>query len=297
MSKKLQAKENLNKKIGSKRFDDGMQERKGTPVEDFFALTTMLRLELDSRCIGGYVLRKGENNFKIQFGFECRGIHSALRDDQVDPIFDALESGLKDFPMGEHLTIHMESFTSDVERQHQLSELIKTAPSKELQFLLMGERARVKELTEQGIRKPKTLKLYASYTVEPDVESGDYVEKLLGRGERLWKSFTGELEKLQFMRIERLLAQAYTDGFQRWEMLLSNKIGLDVRPMTDVELWEVAWRRFNNSDPIEVPQTLILGTDGLREEVQSELSPVTLLMADSVPVADRQWVNVKGKYI
>jgi hypothetical protein len=139
--------------------------------------------------------------------------------------------------------------------------------------------------------------LYASYTVEPDVESGDYVEKLLGRGERLWKSFTGELEKLQFMRIERLLAQAYTDGFQRWEMLLSNKIGLDVRPMTDVELWEVVWRRFNTSDPIEVPQTLILGTDGLREEVQSELSPVTLLMADSVPVADRQWVNVKGKYI
>ena len=297
MSKKLQAKENPNKKIGSKRFDDGMQERKGTPVEDFFALTTMLRLELDSRCIGGYVLRKGENNFKIQFGFECRGIHSALRDDQVDPIFDALESGLKDFPMGEHLTIHMESFTSDAERQHQLSELIKIAPSKELQFLLMGERVRVKELTDVGIRKPKTLRLYASYTVEPDVESGDYVEKLLGRGERLWKSFTRELEKLQFMRIERLLAQAYTDGFQRWEMLLSNKIGLDVRPMTDVELWEVVWRRFNNSDPIEVPQTLILGADGLREEVQSELSPVTLLMADSVPVADRQWVNVKGKYI
>jgi len=298
MSKKSQAKtENPNKKIGSKRFDDGLERRKGTPVEDFFALTTMLRLELDSRCIGGYVLRKGENNFKIQFGFECRGIHSALRDDQVDPIFDALESGLKDFPMGEHLTIHMESFTSDVERQQQLSELIKIAPSQELQFLLMGERARVKELTDVGIRKPKTLRLYASYTVEPDVESGDYVEKLLGRGERLWKSFTGELEKLQFMRIERLLAQAYTDGFQRWFMLLSNKIGLDVRPMTDVELWQVAWRRFNTSDPIEVPQTLILGTDGLRESVHSELSPVTLLMADSVPVADRQWVNVKGKYI
>lgn len=298
MSKKSQVKsENPNKKIGSKRFDDGIERCKGTPVEDFFALTTLLRLELDSRCIGGYVLRKGENNFKIQFGFECRGIHSALRDDQVDPIFDALESGLKDFPMGEHLTIHMESFTSDAERQQQLSELIKTAPSKELQFLLMGERVRVKELTTQGIRKPKTLRLYASYTVEPDLESGDYVEKLLGRGERFWKSFTGELEKLQFMRIERLLAQAYTDGFQRWEMLLSNKIGLDVRPMTDVELWEVAWRRFNTSKPIEVPQTLILGNDGLREDVHSDLSPVTLLLADSVPVADRQWVNVKEKYV
>jgi hypothetical protein len=185
----------------------------------------MLRIELDSRRIGAYVLRKGENNFKIQFGFECRGIHSALRTDQIDPIFDALESGLKDFPEAEQLTIHMGSFTSDVERQQQLASLIKTAPSPELQFLVMGERARVKELTQAGIRKPKTLMLYVTYTVEPDVESGDYVEKMLGRGERWWKSFTGELAKLQFTRIERLLAQAYTDGFGRWEMMLSNKVG------------------------------------------------------------------------
>jgi len=284
-------------KIGAKRFDDGMERRKGTPLEDFFNLSTMLRIELDSRRIGGYVLRKGENNFKIQFGFECRGIHSALRQEQVDPIFDALESGLKDFPEGEQMTIHMESFTFDAERQQQLAALVQTAPSKELQFLVMGERARVHELTAQGIRKPKTLRLYVSYTVEPDVESGDYVEKMLGRGERLWKSFTGELAKLQFTRIERLLAQAYTDGFGRWEMMLSNKLGLDIRPLTDVELWETLWKRFNSSPAIQVPQTLILGSEGLSEEVHSDLSPVTLLLADAVPVADRHWVNIKDKYV
>lgn len=294
---KSQTKNQNKQKIGSKRFDDGVEERKGTPLEDFFHLSTMLRIELDSRCLGGYVLRKGENNFKIQFGFECRGIHSALRTDQIDPIFDALESGLKDFPEAEQLTIHMGSFTSDMERQQQLAELIKVAPSPELQFLVMGERARVKELTQAGIRKPKTLLLYVTYTVEPDVESGDYVEKMLGRGERLWKSFTGELAKLQFTRIERLLAQAYTDGFQRWEMMLSNKVGLDIRPLTDVELWQILWRRFNTSEPIEVPQTLILGNEGLSEEVHSDLSPVTLLLADSVPVADRHWVNIKDKYV
>ena len=284
-------------KIGAKRFDDGMERRKVTPLEDFFNLSTMLRIELDSRRIGGYVLRKGENNFKIQFGFECRGIHSALRQEQVDPIFDALESGLKDFPEGEQMTIHMESFTFDAERQQQLAALVQTAPSKELQFLVMGERARVHELTAQGIRKPKTLRLYVSYTVEPDVESGDYVEKMLGRGERLWKSFTGELAKLQFTRIERLLAQAYTDGFGRWEMMLSNKLGLDIRPLTDVELWETLWKRFNSSPAIQVPQTLILGSEGLSEEVHSDLSPVTLLLADAVPVADRHWVNIKDKYV
>ncbi|HEY9597789.1 MAG TPA: hypothetical protein V6D33_08980, partial [Cyanophyceae cyanobacterium] len=288
---------NPNKKIGSKRFDDGVAKRKGTPLEDFFHLTTMLRVELNSRRIGAYVLRKGENNFKITFGFECRGIHSALRTEQIDPIFDALESGLKDFPENEQLTVHMTSFTSDIERQQQLALLSQSAPSKELQFLVMGERARCRELTEQGIRKPKTLLLYVSYTVEPDVESGDYVEKALARGERWWKAFTGELQKLQFTRIERLLAQAFTDGFGRWEMMLSNKLGLDIRPLSEVELWEILWRRFNNSPPIAVPQTLILGDEGVSEEVHSDLSPVTLLMADSVPVADRHWVNVKDKYV
>lgn len=284
-------------KIGNRRFDDGIKQRKGTPIEDVFHLVTMLRIELDSRRVGAYVLRKGENNFMIQFGFECKGIHSALRDDQIDPIFDALESGLKDFPAGEHLTIHLESFTSDASRQRHLSDLSRIAPSQELQFLLMGERSRVRELTEQGIRKPKTLRLYATYTVEPDVESGDIVEKLLSRCERTWKSFTGELAKLQFTRIERLVAQAYTDGFMQWEQLIANKIGLDIRPCTDTELWEILWRRFNNTPPITVPQTLILTEEGLSEECHSELSPLTLLMESGVPVADRQWVNVKNKYV
>jgi hypothetical protein len=295
MSKKTR--QNHKQKIGTRQFNDGVEKRRGTPVEDFFNLATMLRVELNSRRLGGYLLRKGENNYQVQFGFECRGIHPSLRDDQIDPIFEALELGLKDFPAGEHLTIHLTSFTSDAERQQQLGSLVQMAHSPELKFLVMGERARVRELTELGIRKPKTLFLFCSYTVEPDVETGDIVEKLLSKCERAWKGFTGELTKTQFLRIERLVAQAFVDGYQQWEMLLSNKLGLSVRPLTDLELWEILWRRFNHSAPIAIPQTLILGDDGLREDVHSDVSPVTLLLAESVPVADRQWLHLKDKYI
>jgi hypothetical protein len=214
-------------KIGARPIDDGIAKRRGTPIEDAFQLVTMLRIQLEGRRIGAYVLRKGEHSFMIQFGFECKGIHSTLRAEQIDPVFDVLEAGLKDFPQNEHLTIHLTSFTDDAVRQRELMELSNKAPSTELQFLVQSERVRVRELTKLGIRKPKTLRLYASYTVEPDTAgAADRIEKAIARLERMWKGFTGELEKVQFMRMEQLIAAAYTDGFQQWEQLLSNKIGL-----------------------------------------------------------------------
>lgn len=285
-------------KIGSRPIDDGATQRKGTPIEDAFQLVTLLRIELDGRRIGGYILRKGQNNFTIQFGFECKGIHSILRAEEIDPVFDSLESGLKDFPPSEHLTIHLASFTNDSVRQRELACLSNKAPSPELQFLVQSERVRVRELTKLGIRKPKTLRLYASYTVEPDTAgAADQIEKVIARLERMWKGFTGELEKVQFLRIEQLVAGAYTNGFQQWEQLLSNKIGLQIRTLNDVELWEILWRRFNTTDPIEIPQVLVLTEDGLREDIRSNLAPLTLLIAGSVPVAQRQWVKANEKYL
>ena len=121
---------------------------------------------------------------------------------------------MKDLPSGERLTIHLSSFTDDTQRQQQLKTLSENAPSLELQYLLMGERARIQQLTQKGIRKPKTLRLYCTYTIEQDTNgASDAIEKGLSKLERLWKSFTGEINELQFVRIERLLYSSFTDGY------------------------------------------------------------------------------------
>jgi len=287
-------------KIGKRKVDNGEHTIRYTPLEDSFQLASMLQIALGGRNIGAYLQRKGLNGFKINFGFECKGIHSTLRSEEVEPIFDALEAGLKDLPLQEELTIHLGSFTSDKERQEELDNLSKTAPNKELRYLLMGERARVRELTRSGVRKPKFLRLYVTYTVEPDTQgTADVIEKFLARAERLWKSFTGELHEVQHTRIEKLLYASFTDGYELWEQLLANKMGLDIRPFTDSELWAQLWQRFNDTPPKPIPQLLVLDEDGLREEVYSEVHPTTLLMESptSLPVADRQWVNVKRKYV
>jgi hypothetical protein len=287
-------------KIGKRQVDNGEETIRYAPLEDSFQFVSMLRISLGGRRIGGYVLKKELNSFKIRFGFECKGIHSTLRSEQIDPIFDALEAGLKDLPSNEELTIHLGSFTTDTERQSELASLVKIAPNKELRYLLMGDRARVQELTKKGVRKPKFLRLYVTYTVEPDTQgSADIIEKFLARAERMWKSFTGEIHEVQHTRIERLLYTSFTDGYELWEQLLSNKLGLDIRPLTEEEMWAHLWQRFNDTPPKPIPQLLVLDEEGLREDVYSEVHPCTLLMesASSVPVPDRQWVNIKGKYI
>lgn len=287
-------------KIGKKSISNGETKVRATPLEDEFQLASMVRIELRGKRIGAYLLRKGENGFMLQFGFDCRGIHTLLRAEQVDPIFDALEASLKDLPSGERLTLHLGSFTCDEVRQNQLQNLYERAPNPELQYLIMGERVRVQQLTDSGVRKPKFLRLYGTYTVEPDTEgTTDLIEKALAKLERGWKKFTGEFQQLEYIRLSKLIYSSFLEGYQLWEQLLANKMGLDIRPFTEEELWRHLWQRFNNSSPISIPQLLVLDENGLREDVFSPVHPVTLLMEShkSVPVADRRWVNVKDKYI
>jgi hypothetical protein len=116
-------------KIGKRLVDDGQHKIRRTPIENSFNLASMLRIALSGRNIGAYILQKGTGNFIVQFGWECKGIHSTLCFDEIDPVFDALSAGLKDLPDNERLTIHLSSFTDDTERQKNLAKLADRAPS------------------------------------------------------------------------------------------------------------------------------------------------------------------------
>ncbi|MCG6136838.1 MAG: hypothetical protein MET45_19750 [Nostoc sp. LLA-1] len=300
----------MKQKIGKQSVGLAGQESRLTPFEDALHLATMLRISLNGRDIGAYILNKGtqKDKFCFVFGFECRGIHTTLRSEQIDTIFNNIESGLKDIPEGEKMTLHMGSFSSDKQRQHELGDLVRHTPSRDIKYLLTAERARIQELTNSGIRKPKFLKIYVTYTIEPNTtQADDWIEKLLSKAEVWWLKFKGELADAQNQRIETLIIKAYQQGFSRWEQLLSNKMGLDIKPLNADELWAHAWQRFNDTEPIEIPQLIHLDENGLHEQVNSDLPSTrllienihstTLLMESGVPCADRRWVNVKNKYI
>lgn len=272
------------------------------PFEDELALSAIAQIKLWGWDVGAYVLSQNDSSsqqrLKYIFGFDCKGIHSGLPSDQVDKVFDNLEAGLKDLPQGERLTFHLAAFSSDKERQQQLASLVENAPSEELKFLLTGERARIQQLARRGLREPKFLRIYVSYTVEPGAHgTHDLIEKVLARGVKFWRSFKGESQQFHAKQLREVTEKAFKDGWQRWFNLLTNSMGLQVLPMKSVEMWEVLWNRFNTTKAPAIPQLLVLDQKGLREEVNTETHPATLLIADKPPVADRQWVNVKGRYV
>ncbi|MDX2096733.1 MAG: hypothetical protein SFW36_03070 [Leptolyngbyaceae cyanobacterium bins.59] len=287
-------------KLGAKNVHNGQRKVRLSPVEDSLNLVAPFRIDLRGRSIAGFLLQRNQSEFCFQFGWACRGIHPTPKPDQVTPIFDALESGLKDLPAKERLTIQMSSFSSDRDRQQQLKCLSQQAPNPQLQFLLMGERQRVRELTQLGQRKPKSLYLYGTYTIALDTQgSEDVVEKLLLKLESWVNQIAGEGRQAEQERLATLFTKAFTDGFQSWEQVLSNKMGLDIRPLGTEELWQNLWSRFNSTETIPIPQLLVLDESGLREEVQTDVHATSLLLESdrSIPVAQRNWVNVKDEFV
>ncbi len=289
----------MKKKIGSKNVG-GAQNNRFNPIEDALHLATMFRIAIHGLNVGSCILMKGDKADRLcfVFGFECGGIHSTLRSEQLNTIFNNLEVGLKDLPANEQITFHSSSFANDELRQEELKAAIAKAPSIDSQYLLTAEKARIQELTRKGVRKPKSLRIYVTYTIEPDTaQAQDWMEKILAKGLSFWQEFTGEAEERDRIQVQTLLTQAYKDGFGRWQQILSNKMGLEIKPLTAEKLWAVIWQRFNISKPKPIPQMLVLDEEGVREEIQTNLHSTTLLLESDVPVCDRQWVKVKDKYV
>ena len=289
----------MKNKIGKKSLKGVDGKRKALkPFEDLLDLATLVRFNFRRRQVGAYLLNKGRDRYCFVFGFDCEGIHSYLRADQIDAVFDGLESGFKELPQNERLVVHLGAFSSDRDRQQQLSQLVTQAPFEEAQFLVVGEQARVQELTQRGLREPKYLRLYVTYTVEPSTQDTvDTAEKLLAKLESAWNWYTDQEVDQSNTQIQQVVTRAFTDGFSVWEQLLSTKMGLNVRPLTEDELWNSLWQRFNSSSPLPVPQLLTMTADGLAEQIESDVHSTTKLLESQIPVFDRQWVQVKDSYV
>ena len=296
-------------KIGKQRvtiFNRGKQKSAvQNAFEDASALLGFVKIELKGRSVGAALLQKSKTQFCFVFGFRCNGIHETLRPDQILPTLSSFESALKEIPGGERLTIRLSSFSADEDRQVELNRLLEIAPSPELRLLLMSEKARVQALKESGSRKPKKLTMYVTYTIEPGQKTNaesDWIEKAIAKIVDIWELFKGKGNALIQERYETMLEKALTEGYMRWEQLLNIKMGLDIKPMTAEQIWQQTWYRFNDAEAPPLPQCLNLDEKGLSETVNSDIHPTTTLIqgengVPNIPIADRQWIKVKGKYI
>jgi hypothetical protein len=124
----------------SQSVDNGNEKLRLIPFENEVPCEAIVNFQMRGRTAAAYLLRKGgKKSESFQFGFETKVVHTTLKSNQVDPIFDGIEGGLKDLLPGEKFTIHFSSFSVDETRQRQLSELVLKTNNPRLQFLLLAE--------------------------------------------------------------------------------------------------------------------------------------------------------------
>ena len=282
---------------------NGKETLKLIPIENELPCENIVRFELRDRTTAAYLLRKqGTQGESLQFvfGFETKGVHTTIPEDKVDAVFDAIENGLKDLPGGEKLTIHFGSFTDDEREQRRLSELTEQCGDAPLQFLLLAEKKRIAELTASGLRKPKFLRFYCTYTVDPEsADASDWIETSLLKLNGLWNKVAGSAKLVDQLHYEEVFERAFLDGFILWEQLLSTKMNLQVSPMDEHSLWDGLWSRFNRGPAPPLPQVMIYNSEGIDEQSSSDLHLTSHLFPTQtdVPYADRAFVHANGRYV
>jgi hypothetical protein len=279
-----------------------------TPFQRDVNFISFIKFTVEGKEVGAYLSQKKEGTYKLVFGFDCAGVNPTVTEVALEDIFTRIEGGLKDIPEKETLTFHLQSFAEDIDRQLELNDLIEKvkanedpnrAHSKLLQGLIFSEKERIQALRIEGMRKPKVLRLYCSYTYEPTEGESDVVEKIINNILKFFrKNVTKEHDKRRYEELCRYLATGYVEGYKQWERILSSKMGLNVKPLTADGLWEDLWKRFNKTPCIKLPAYIKYDGHETTEYNSSQLSTISLLLSDesAVPVASRNYIHCREKF-
>jgi hypothetical protein len=277
----------------------GQGKERVAPLEIEFSLVCHVQFTAEGREFGAYLLRQPGDKYRLVFGFDCDGIHPNLPDVQVESIYNQLSNGFKDLPEGELLTIHMRSFVDDTERTSYLSGLVSNTSNPVLKYIATTELKRVETLSQKGLRKAKTLRMFATFSYDPDADvQNDRVEKITKGFLKALGNFSGA-EKIRKSQEFFGFLEAGFNAFLLWEQIFTNKMGLTVHPLSAEQLWADLWQRYNSSAPIPVPQKLVFDRESIKEEINSDVHALSLLMRreESVPTADYRWIRLKNKFV
>ena len=270
------------------------------PFANYIDLVCFGRIELERRSIPFYLL-KGNGTWRCVFPFVIEGIHDQVSSASVLSFTDQFREGIKEFPNDEKATFILGGFSNPIKRKLQLEKLSDKSESPLMSVLALDEVLNIEKLSVLGIRQVWDHVVFCTYTVsnEGEAKAEDLIGQMLAvaqkKIEKFWQKLKGTQKSDMESFFQNLFYNAYYDGFLRWESLLGNKVALNTRLMSESELWEWTFRRFNEFSiplPDKVPQILVLKEENndlyLEEEVNSEDHIVSVLLegnreTDSVP--------------
>lgn len=270
-------------------------------AEDSLNVAEIVDFQMEDHRFGAYQLHKRDNInntdvYQLCFGFEVSGIHSFNSPESLEDSANNLSDGLKTAPSGESLTLRLTTESNCDQRLRQLDRLIERAPSEELKYLLRAEKERVDQLSAKGLRQPKTLRAYCTYSPSQIAQQEDWYAKLSVHLIKIWDKCTDQVEEKIQQAFEDLYAEGYVNGFMQWQLFLEKQLGLSVTPLTADDLWEDLWYRFNDTQAPTLPQRVVFSLDGIAEKYYAQTHFTGQLFKNGVPDLDRRWVYNKGHF-
>ncbi len=245
------------------------RNRRFMPFENFVDIQAIVEIKKDNREAAGFLLHKGGHQYQVVFMFALKGPHDILYPAEVAELHQSLEEGLKNLPSGERITFCTGCYSDDQQRQRELEQMADHCINRTVATLLRNEQVKVKQLTERGKRQVWRQHIFVTWTgrdgdqpsnpISGAIKALSYtVQGLFQLGQGLLNQVTGNDRLYQETFFKRLFLRAFQDGFIRWEILLSTRMGLSIRPCSKDELWQWLWNRFNQGEAPPIPQIVTL---------------------------------------
>lgn len=277
--------------------------------EDEIHLSEFIDFDLEHH-VGAFILQKeAEDRRVFRFGFETPGIHSSLDEKRFLQAFQDLENGMKRLPFAENITFVISSFSESQTRIRQLNRLLLKNGNPGIRLLLESEKDKAREMERKGLRQPKTLRIYCTYTPDRTFErkgkgwQDSFFKNLLDVKDKAQK----RLNPIAFERdIKALFVEVYQSGFMAWKRHIQERMGLIVNPLTADDLWAELWHKFSDQPPPPIPQVIRVKEDptdrtgiGIHYTIDpnSTVSAATVLTRHGLPIDDDKWVKIKDRYV
>lgn len=248
--------------------------------------------------------RNPEGRPTFVFGFDLQGTHVYDLVRTLAGLYDNWVEGLRDIPSYQSWKLHVGTESSSESRTEELSELvISNEDNPAIVQMLCSDIARMQELTRQGKRANRFIRLYVYYWGSRDRLQGD-AEDAIESGIREAIEFvddikalmSGRKKKADAEKIEAIFRQSYEQGFQTTANLLHGTFGIGARAMTHDEIWANLRRRFSNDPAGKSPYKITCRIDrfgvSLTEEIQDQHIG-NALVKDYPPILTTHGVQIK----
>lgn len=239
-------------------------------IEEEFHLRTYGQIELDSRKVGFYLLRRGLEAMFI-FCWKVSGYDPSISPKKSESTLKAAVMGLNHLPSDLDIKVIQDINSSSLENSKIQSELLDKDLDSLTREIIKSRGRRGQELAKQGRMQHNDILVYGKYRVSLGTDFA-VKQNLMDEFVAKTQPLVGVVKGQKFDNKpawEKILDSAYHYAYQTLKGILSSEkaLGWQVKSLDVEELFEKDYLELHNPPVPKVPQYIVYNEFGLQETV------------------------------